>query len=394
LEGNGTFDTTLDAETSGSVCSVDLPCPNGRIYHGPIDRVVDKQIALFGELTYKVTDTLKVTAGLRVSKVDFTGSTFAGGPFLGTPDAGTTVSSSEKPVTPKAVLSWQPDRDNLYYVSASKGYRVGGVNVGVGTICEGDLATLGLPLDSNGLHQVPGKYSSDNLWSYELGGKNTFFDRRLQINSSLFWIDWRNIQQNVYLPSCGEQFTANLGHVVSRGGDIDVQLKPLDSLFLQLTVAYTDAKFSKPSCAGVLQFDASVGQCTSPTAAAAPIVSEGDRLPGAPWSFTATAEQTFPRWSGYSPYLRADFQYTNAQTALLQGTDSRNALFDTSIPGLPEATDLVVITRRKYRDTSLERFHAAARVLEGAEWDQAAKLLRSAIRESSACVTPSGNTAD
>jgi outer membrane receptor protein involved in Fe transport len=350
------FDATLDAETSGSVCSTDLPCPNGRIYHGPIDRVVDKQIALFGELTYKITDTVKVTGGLRVSKVDFTGSTFAGGPFLGTPDAGTSVSSSEKPVTPKAVFSWQPDRDNLYYVSASKGYRVGGVNVGVGTICEGDLATLGLPLGSNGLHQVPNKYSSDNLWSYELGGKNTFFEHRLQINSSLFWIDWRNIQQNVYLPSCGEQFTANLGHVVSRGGDIDVQLKPIDSLFLQLTVAYTDAKFTKASCAGALQFDASVGQCTSPTAAAAPIVSEGDRLTGAPWSFTATAEQTLSRWSGYSPYLRADFQYTNAQRALLQGTDSRNALYDTTIPGLPVTKNLQLRAGLRWNGVDLSVF--------------------------------------
>jgi outer membrane receptor protein involved in Fe transport len=226
----------------------------------------------------------------------------------------------------------------------------------VGTICEGDLATLGLPLGSNGLHQVPNKYSSDNLWSYELGGKNTFFEHRLQINSSLFWIDWRNIQQNVYLPSCGEQFTANLGHVVSRGGDIDVQLKPIDSLFLQLTVAYTDAKFTKASCAGALQFDASVGQCTSPTAAAAPIVSEGDRLTGAPWSFTATAEQTLSRWSGYSPYLRADFQYTNAQRALLQGTDSRNALYDTTIPGLPVTKNLQLRAGLRWNGVDLSVF--------------------------------------
>jgi len=34
-----------------------------------------------------------------------------------------------------------------------------------------------------------------------------------------------------------------------------------------------------------------------------------------------------------------------------------------------------VITRRKYRDTSLDRFRAVARILEGPEWDQAAALL-------------------
>lgn len=338
------FDATLDAETGGSVCSAALPCPGGRIFHGPVDRVIDKQIALFGELSYKLTDTLKATAGLRVSKVDFTGTTFQGGPFLGTPDGSTSASSSEKPVTPKAVLSWQPDRDNLYYLSASKGYRVGGVNVGVGNICENDLATLGLPLGPDGLRVVPSKYASDNLWSYEIGGKNTLLDHRLQIDSSLFWIDWRNIQQNVYLPSCGEQFTANLGHVLSRGGDIDIQYKPVDSLFLQLTVAYTDAKFTRPSCAGALHFDGTAGACTGlntagPPVLAPPIVSEGDRLLGSPWSFTAAAEKTFAGWYGHDPYVRADFQYTTAQTALLSTTDSRNALYD-NIHGLPLTKNL------------------------------------------------------
>jgi len=315
------FDRTLRAQIldySGYDLCDPLECPNGRIFHGPQDRVIDKQIALFGEVKYKITDTLSATAGIRVSKVDFYGTSFQGGPFLGTPDSTTTASGSEKPVTPKAVLSWQPDADNLLYVSASKGYRVGGVNVGVGTICGGDLQTLGLT-------EAPGKYSSDNLWSYEAGAKHTLLDHRLQINSSLFWIDWRNIQQNVYLPSCGEQFTANLGHVVSRGGDVDIQFKPASSVFLQLTAAYTDARFTRDSRAAG----------NTP-----PIVSEGDRLPGAPWSFTLAAEKTFVGWSDYTPYVRADFQYTTAQTALLAGTDPRNALIDTTLPGLPSTKDL------------------------------------------------------
>src|SRR5262249_16036535 len=73
-----------------------------------------------------------------------------------------------------------------------------------------------------------------------------------------------------------------------------------------------------------------------------PIVSEGDRLVGAPWSFTATVEHTLAGWSGYSPYLRADFQYTTAQTKLLPGQNAANALVDTTIPGLPETRNLQV----------------------------------------------------
>jgi len=46
-----------------------------------------------------------------------------------------------------------------------------------------------------------------------------------------------------------------------------------------------------------------------------------------------------------------------------------------TVPGIPGAEELIVITRRKLRDTALDEFHASVRLLEGAEWDAAAKLL-------------------
>jgi hypothetical protein len=46
-----------------------------------------------------------------------------------------------------------------------------------------------------------------------------------------------------------------------------------------------------------------------------------------------------------------------------------------TVPGVPDAQQLVVVTRRKGRDTSLEEFWAAQRRLEGAEWEAAAAVL-------------------
>src|ERR1700730_12249738 len=247
------------------------PCPNGQIFTGPIDRVVDKQIAVFGEVAFKITDTFKATAGVRGSKDDHTGSVWETGPFLGTTII-TQSSATEKPVTPKVVLSWQPDRDDLVYVSASKGFRPGSPNVGFGGICHSNLASLGLSV-------VPPQFSSDSLWSYEIGSKNTFLDHRLQINASLFYIDWRNIQQNVYLPSCGEQFTANLGKAKSEGGDVEVLYKPIEALTFDLTAAYTDARLTKTSCAGALTYNGAA--CTAPgQSPASPIATSGDALLG------------------------------------------------------------------------------------------------------------------
>jgi outer membrane receptor protein involved in Fe transport len=348
------FDPTLDPEvtayTAGTygaanatgVCYAAQPCPNGLIYEGPVDRVVDKQIAAFGELSVKLTDTLKATVGLRASKLDYSGSVYGTGPFLGTTIV-TQSSDSEKPVTPKAVLAWQPDKDDLVYVSASKGFRPGGPNVGVGSICGGNLASLGLPL-VDGQRQVPGQFSSDSLWSYEIGSKNTFLEHRLQINASAFYIDWRNIQQNVYLPACGEQFTANLGKAKSEGGDIEVLYKPIEVLTFDVTAAYTDARLTKTSCAGVLAYNGAGCAGTDPSTGMAitglPIASNGDALLGAPWSFTASSEYHFPALDGGTPYFRLDFQHSTAQKSLLQGQDEKNALFDQTLPGLPIINNL------------------------------------------------------
>jgi hypothetical protein len=46
-----------------------------------------------------------------------------------------------------------------------------------------------------------------------------------------------------------------------------------------------------------------------------------------------------------------------------------------TVPGVPGAGELIVITRRKNTNTSLERFIATARDLEGDEWEEAAKTL-------------------
>ncbi len=334
------YDPTLDTEvtnyttaaygTAFPVCSSALPCPNGLIYNGPLDRVVDKQIAVFGEVNLKITDTLKATAGLRLSKIDYTGSVWETGPFLGTTIASQT-SGSEKPVTPKVALSWQPDRDDLVYMSASKGFRPGGPNVAVGAICGGSLTPLGLS-------DVPEKYASDSLWSYEIGSKNTLLEHTLQINASLFYVDWKDIQQNVYLPTCGEQFTANLGKARSEGGDIEVLYRPVEALTLDLTAAYTDARLTKTSCAGALTFDGT--NCVGGQTVAKPIASEGNALLGAPWSLTGSAEYHFPAWAGRMPYLRIDYQHQTAQKSLLQGQDSRNALYDPTLPGLPIVNNL------------------------------------------------------
>jgi hypothetical protein len=84
-------------------------------------------------------------------------------------------------------------------------------------------------------------------------------------------------------------------------------------------------------------------------------------------------------YRGKDVAVPAWFVYRNGKIYVLSAKEP--TLEEQSIPGLAETSDLVVITRRKYRDTSLGRFHAAARVLQGQEWEEAAKLLADRRRD-------------
>ncbi len=342
-------DPTINAASGGAVCAV-YACPGGVIYAEPYDRVIDRQLAVFGEATARVTDTLKVTGGLRVSRDLIEGSSLVGGPFQGQPPIQTSGSTSETPVTPKGVISWQPTHDTLFYASAAKGFRPGGINSGVGTACEESLASLGIPVGPNGERNAPSAFKSDSLWSYEIGEKITSWDQRLQINSSLFYIDWNDIQQSVYLGECGLEYTSNLGKVRSVGGDISVLMRPIDPLTLNLTAAYVDAKYTKTTCA------TETVACTGPDAPAAPVVSAGDRLVGAPWSFTAATDYVFSPIFNRKPYIHVDYTYSTAQTAVLQYQDPRNAVNDPTLSGLPVSKSLALRAGLRWGGMDLSLF--------------------------------------
>lgn len=331
------FDPNLNDEYNAAYpafapfCTPQAPCPNGEILTQPISQIIDTQYALFGDATYKMSDAWKLTGGLRLSHIRYNGDLVYYGPFL-SPTAGPVTplavngSNSENPITPKAVIAYQPDPKNLFYASASKGYRPGGINGPLSSVCGTNLASIGLTAG-------PEIYSADSLWSYELGSKNSLLDGRMQINASIFVIDWNRIQQAVYLPGCGQNFVENLGKVRSTGGEVEVQTRPIEPLLLDLSVAHVDAKYTSTVCAGP-------SACTGAGASALPVVTQGDRLPGAPWTVLASAEYGFPEFENKKPYLRLDYQFTTAQSALQPIQDPNNGVSDPTYTGLPQTRNL------------------------------------------------------
>jgi len=261
--------------------------PGGYLLQTPYAWALDKQLAGYGQLDWKVFDSLTLTAGVRVSKADASGAQYSSGPEIGPTPVTTSGSTTEHPVTPKFGLSYQPSPDALFYASAAKGYRIGGINGPLGASCAGSLSQLGLA-------SGPPSYNSDSLWSYEAGAKNSLFNHRLQINFSAFYIDWSNIQNSVYLPACGFSFVGNLGKVTSKGGDIEIQARATDNLLLELTGSYTDARYNETVYAAP-------GSTTA-------LAGKGDYLPVAPWTVIASSEYQIPLLPARAPYLRVDYQ--------------------------------------------------------------------------------------
>jgi len=84
-------------------------------------------------------------------------------------------------------------------------------------------------------------------------------------------------------------------------------------------------------------------------------------------------------YKGKDVMVPAWFVYRGGKIYVLSSKEP--SLAEQSVPGLADSSDLVVLTRRKYRDTALERFHAGARILEGPEWERAAALLADRRRD-------------
>jgi outer membrane receptor protein involved in Fe transport len=239
---------------------------------------IDTQSAAFGQVEYVIAGGLKATVGLRVEhmKTDYTD--LAGGIFNAGVLPVASGGESENPVTPKFALSYQADTDNLYYIDVAKGYRVGGANS---------------PLPSYCGTTDPITYASDQVWAYEAGAKNRLLGNRLQIDASVFHVDWRNIQQDIFLP-CGFGFLANSKNASSDGFDVAIEALVTQRLKIDVSVAYTNAKLRNDvSYAGSL------------------IVQKGDAIGAvpeviSPWNVTLSGQYDIALPGSIKGYLRAE----------------------------------------------------------------------------------------
>ena len=272
-------------------------------------------LALFGQLSWKVTDAFTVQPGVRVNydkKRGFyerrvftgTGTELTGGETDARSRAQLAVFQPQvsKPedtdwnLTYDLTLSYQLAPDVLAYGTYAKSFKTIGINQN------------GLPTDASGQPIADaGSIRPEKVDHFEIGLKTQFWDRRATLNLAAYRTDIRDYQATVINGEFGvlRGFLANADKVRSQGIEADFSVRPSERFTAYTSGAYTDAKYERfvdAPCPPELSGGTTATAGQTPSAPGTPSgISpancdiSGQRLPGvSKWSFSFGAEGNVP----------------------------------------------------------------------------------------------------
>lgn len=191
-----------------------------------------KSLSVYGQATYPITETTKVTGGLRYTyeKQDTDGRTESGGvvfphaPNPLCPGATTDCPQSQdiKKLTWRVSVDQEIGEGVLGYLSYNRGIKSGGFNmINAGT---------------------PG-YKPEILDAYEAGLKMQLFDRKVRINAAAFIYDYQDIQV-FNITGGGAVLTTNAAAARVHGFDADIAIKATSALTISGGFGWLDGKYT------------------------------------------------------------------------------------------------------------------------------------------------------
>ena len=252
--------------------------------------------AIFGELTYRVTDEWQITAGARSFDLQTETNTCIVFPVyfaeIGEPGwAGTALPVSQDDHCStgggdnsdtffKLNTSYDLDEDKMLYFTWAEGFRRGGAN--------------GIPAGGQVAFSDNYKsYDPDTVTNWEWGAKTTWLDNRLQINGALYYIEWEGVQLGTVTPEGGIPVTVNGDDARSQGLELEVKALPIENLAVSFSAAFMDAKLTQDTLS-TPEID---GQ-------------KGDALPGIPrTTFSLALDYSWTLDNGYELNAHLDTYY-------------------------------------------------------------------------------------
>ncbi|HEY0596183.1 TonB-dependent receptor, partial [Sphingopyxis sp.] len=194
--------------------------PNVNAVTAAIDSKYE-EYAVFGNLTWHITDAFDVSGGIRYAHNDQRFTQNASGILVVSAPGS---SSSEGVVTYLANARYRFSRNVTAYARFATGYRPGGPNFRV--------------IDPNTNEPSPATFDSDSLNSYELGIKAETADRSFGIDLSGYYIDWKDIQ--LLSPVAGVSNFANGPGARIKGAELTLTARPGPGFVATGAFAYND----------------------------------------------------------------------------------------------------------------------------------------------------------
>jgi iron complex outermembrane receptor protein len=183
-----------------------------------------KSTAGFADFNWQFADQWRASFGGRYTRDEKSLRNTDGGEFLGAP------SSSFSKFTPKVGVDYRPADDYMFYASWSVGYRSGGFSNRASTV-----------------ESTNTPYGPETVDSTEVGAKLEFFDKRLAVNSALFYATYKDMQQTTTIPGgpTGNQtIVFNVGSAVIKGAELEVTARPLPELTLNGALGLLSSHFN------------------------------------------------------------------------------------------------------------------------------------------------------
>jgi iron complex outermembrane recepter protein len=302
---------------------------------------VDRDQAVFAQVTWDITSKWSVTGGAREYKYDNSLQGFYGyalgytgpgphsgqatcGPPGGPPDPNyapfhfapctdlnlTKVSANGH--TELARVTYKFDPDHLMYATYSTGFRPGGVN----RVYDKNIGAIYPP------------YKSDQLKNYEVGWKTQWFGEHLRWNGALFWEEWNNFQFS-YLGPNSVTVVQNAAAASSKGIETNVEWVVGNGWVVSGSATFLDAKLTQSFCGTTtLVFPTNCpnqvsGSGSSPisfadgTTKLGPYAPAGTRLPGTPRLKANLIGRYNFSLGDWNAYGQAAYVYQDSSTPLL-----------------------------------------------------------------------------
>jgi iron complex outermembrane receptor protein len=201
-----------------------------------------KAWAAYGQVDYKATDALTLSAGLRYTSEERDTERYLamnGNPLI---PAGTKADKTFTDTTPVLIAAYRFSDAVNAYAKYSEGFKSGGFN--------GEAN-----LDDNGtINEAVTPYQPEKLKSYELGLKTSFADGRAIVNVAAFQNDTDDMQLSIFTASgAASSIIRNAGKATTRGLELEAMWVPSDALRLQASYGYLDVEYDEFIDEGVNQ---------------------------------------------------------------------------------------------------------------------------------------------